>query len=99
LPDAVPPVHLRLGPDNVKLSIIAASVTALTPAHLMPWWAYFIVMLACVVNGICRALIKFRLCSKALDKAKPAQVPAIMRAAFAQRREFRGIRKRSIDER
>jgi hypothetical protein len=77
----------------MKLPIIAVSVAAITPGHLMPWWAYFIVVLACVVNGICRTLIKFRLCSKALDKANKAEIPAIMSATFGQRREHGGIFK------
>ena len=88
MPDAVLPVHPELGrSDNVKLPIVAISVAALTPTHLMPWWAYLVLALGCVANSTCRTFLGFKLCSKALDKANPAQAAAIISAAFARHGE------------
>jgi hypothetical protein len=50
------------------------------PAHVMPWWACLICVLACLGVYICRIILTYRLGSKALDKAGPAQVPAVMEA-------------------
>lgn len=52
----------------------------LLSAHVMPWWACLICALACLGVYICRLVLAYRLGAKALDKARPAEVAAVMEA-------------------
>jgi hypothetical protein len=53
--------------------------------HVMAWWTYLITMLACLSAYICRLVVLFRLGSKALDKADPEQMSAIMETITGHR--------------
>jgi hypothetical protein len=61
----------------------------LSVADVMPWWAALGVVLACLVVYICRMTLAYRLGAKALDKAGPAQVPAVMEAITGRSRSRR----------
>lgn len=50
------------------------------PLHVLPWWACLAIALSCPATYICRLVVMFRLGSKALEKANPEQVPAVMAA-------------------
>lgn len=50
----------------------------------LPWWAWLSVTLPGPALYICRLFVIYRLGSKALDKANPAQLPAIMNAVTAR---------------
>jgi hypothetical protein len=61
---------------------IAGPPTAglLSAARVVPWWACLACVLAWLVVYICRLILAYRLGAKALAKAGPAQVPAVMEA-------------------
>jgi hypothetical protein len=54
-------------------------LTALA-VHGIPWWGTMILIGFGLVAYICRLLALYRLASKALDKAPPAQMAAVMTA-------------------
>jgi hypothetical protein len=65
---------------------LAALPLATVPwLHVMPWWTYLITTLACLSAYICRLIVVLRLGAKALDKADPGQVSAIMEAITGHR--------------
>ena len=45
-----------------------------------PWWAYLVVIFACLAVYICRIVFVYKLGSKALDKVDAGKVPEIMNA-------------------
>jgi hypothetical protein len=54
-------------------------LTALA-VHGIPWWATMIAVSLGPAAYICRQILLFKLANKALDKATPAQIAAVMTA-------------------
>lgn len=71
-------------------------VTALVPAW--PWWASLLVVFACLAVYICRQVGLYRLCSKALDKAKDDQVPQVVTAFMARNGGPPGAEQRQAND-
>jgi hypothetical protein len=78
-------------PGAGRWGLVAGSpLAALLSTHVMPWWACLISVLACLGVYICRITLAYRLGVKALDKAGPTQVPAVMEAVTGRSRPRRG---------
>ena len=55
--------------------------------HGAPWWAFLLLALAWPAVYICRAILSFKLGSKALDKVSAERVPEVLDSVTGHRRE------------
>lgn len=58
-----------------------------------PWWAYALVVFACIAGYICRIVMIYKISSKALDKASADGVPQIVDAVTGYRAQAPGKRR------
>jgi hypothetical protein len=63
----------------LRLTLAGSPLTALA-VHGIPWWDPMILAGLGPAIYICRLLLLYRLANKALDKAPPTQVAAVMTA-------------------
>jgi hypothetical protein len=63
----------------LRLTLPGSPLTALA-VHGIPWWATMILIGLGPTAYICRILAVYKLANKALDKAPPAQMAAVMTA-------------------